>query len=44
MDVDLHLGVYGDSTAAGLGVDTAEETPGVQLVRNLVRETGKRSG
>jgi len=41
MDVDLHLGVYGDSTAAGLGVDTAEETPGVQLVRNLVRETGK---
>nr|WP_212763262.1 SGNH/GDSL hydrolase family protein [Gordonia araii] len=41
MTVDLHLAVYGDSTAAGLGVDTADETPGVQLVRNLVRETGK---
>ncbi|QKT06605.1 SGNH/GDSL hydrolase family protein [Gordonia sp. X0973] len=41
MEVDLHLAVYGDSTAAGLGVDTAEETPGVQIVRNLVRETDK---
>ncbi|HNP55730.1 MAG TPA: SGNH/GDSL hydrolase family protein [Gordonia sp. (in: high G+C Gram-positive bacteria)] len=41
IDVDLHLAMYGDSTAAGLGVDTAEETPGVQIVRNLVRETGK---
>ncbi len=41
VEVDLHLAVYGDSTAAGLGVETAEETPGVQIVRNLVRETGK---
>ncbi|MFT3899386.1 MAG: SGNH/GDSL hydrolase family protein [Gordonia sp. (in: high G+C Gram-positive bacteria)] len=41
MDIDVHLAVYGDSTAAGLGVETAEETPGVQIVRNLVRETGK---
>ncbi|MFT4199181.1 SGNH/GDSL hydrolase family protein [Gordonia sp. (in: high G+C Gram-positive bacteria)] len=40
-EIDLHLAVYGDSTAAGLGVDTADETPGVQIVRNLVRETDK---
>lgn len=41
MNVDLHLVVFGDSTAAGLGVDSADETPGVQLVRRVVAETGK---
>ncbi len=32
-DVDLHLMVFGDSTAAGLGCDVAAEVPGVLLAR-----------
>lgn len=39
---DLHLMIFGDSTAAGLGAETADETPGVQLTRMLADETGKR--
>ncbi|GAB3132867.1 SGNH/GDSL hydrolase family protein [Tsukamurella serpentis] len=38
---DVSLMVFGDSTAAGLGVDDAEHTPGVLLARGLVAETGK---
>ncbi|WP_279098521.1 SGNH/GDSL hydrolase family protein [Gordonia bronchialis] len=40
LPVDLHLTVFGDSTAAGLGADTADETPGVQLTRRVCAETG----
>ncbi|MCH5642079.1 MULTISPECIES: SGNH/GDSL hydrolase family protein [unclassified Gordonia (in: high G+C Gram-positive bacteria)] len=39
--VDLHLTVFGDSTAAGLGADTADETPGVILARRVSAETGR---
>ncbi|WP_024794494.1 SGNH/GDSL hydrolase family protein [Tomitella biformata] len=39
---DLHLMVFGDSTAAGLGCEIADETPGVLLARGLAAETGKR--
>lgn len=39
--IDLYLTVFGDSTAAGLGVDTADETPGVQVARRVAAETGK---
>ncbi|WJG14839.1 SGNH/GDSL hydrolase family protein [Gordonia sp. Swx-4] len=39
--IDLFLTVFGDSTAAGLGVDTADETPGVQVARRVAAETGR---
>ncbi|MGV9710645.1 SGNH/GDSL hydrolase family protein [Gordonia sp. NPDC003424] len=39
--IDLYLTAFGDSTAAGLGADTADETPGVQLARRVSAETGK---
>jgi lysophospholipase L1-like esterase len=39
---DLHLMVFGDSTAAGLGCLTAEEVPGVRIARGLAEETGQR--
>lgn len=39
---DIHLMIFGDSTAAGLGVDVADETPGVRLARALADETGKQ--
>lgn len=39
---DLHLMIFGDSTAAGVGCLTAEEVPGVQIARRLADETGKR--
>jgi lysophospholipase L1-like esterase len=39
---DLHLMVFGDSTATGLGCRTAEEVPGVLIARGLAEETGKR--
>jgi lysophospholipase L1-like esterase len=39
--VDLFLAVFGDSTAAGLGADIADETPGVQVARRVAAETGK---
>lgn len=41
-DVDLHLMVFGDSTAAGLGCDVAEEVPGVLLARDLAERIGTR--
>ncbi|MCX5043887.1 SGNH/GDSL hydrolase family protein [Aldersonia sp. NBC_00410] len=39
---DLHLMIFGDSTAAGLGCVTAEEVPGVRIARGLAEETGRR--
>ncbi|MGX9787455.1 SGNH/GDSL hydrolase family protein [Mycobacterium sp. MMS18-G62] len=40
--VDLHLMVFGDSTAAGYGCQDAEELPGVLIARGLAEESGKR--
>jgi lysophospholipase L1-like esterase len=39
---DLHLMVFGDSTATGLGCESADAVPGVLLARGLAEETGKR--
>ncbi|MDH6247099.1 lysophospholipase L1-like esterase [Mycobacterium sp. OTB74] len=39
---DLHLMVFGDSTATGYGCATAEEVPGVLLARGLAQQSGKR--
>jgi lysophospholipase L1-like esterase len=39
---DLHLMVFGDSTATGYGCTSAEEVPGVLLARRLAEHTGKR--
>jgi lysophospholipase L1-like esterase len=39
---DLHLMIFGDSTATGLGCQSAAEVPGVLLARALAEETGKR--
>ncbi|OBK79477.1 SGNH/GDSL hydrolase family protein [Mycobacterium sp. 1274761.0] len=39
---DLHLMVFGDSTATGYGARTAEEVPGVIIARNLAEASGKR--
>ncbi len=39
---DLHLMVFGDSTAAGLGCTVADEVPGVRLARGLADQTGTR--
>ncbi|MBS4101765.1 SGNH/GDSL hydrolase family protein [Tsukamurella paurometabola] len=41
VSADVSLMVFGDSTAAGLGVDDAEHTPGVLLARGVVAETGR---
>lgn len=41
MDFDLHLMVFGDSTATGYGCRTADEVPGVLLARGLAEESGK---
>ncbi|WP_054816228.1 SGNH/GDSL hydrolase family protein [Nocardia arizonensis] len=40
--VDVHLMVFGDSTAAGLGCTDCEEVPGVRIARGLAEETGLR--
>ncbi|WP_433208225.1 SGNH/GDSL hydrolase family protein [Nocardia sp. CA-107356] len=40
--VDVHLMVFGDSTAAGVGCVTAEEVPGVRIARGLAETTGMR--
>ncbi|MGH3980671.1 MAG: SGNH/GDSL hydrolase family protein [Pseudonocardiaceae bacterium] len=41
-DVDvLTLAVLGDSSAAGLGVDTPDQLPGVLLARGLAEESGR---
>lgn len=39
---DLHLMVFGDSTATGYGCVGADEVPGVLLARGLAEESGKR--
>jgi lysophospholipase L1-like esterase len=39
---DLHLMVFGDSTATGYGAETAEEVPGVLIARGLAEVSGKR--
>ena len=40
MDADIHMMVFGDSLAAGLGADSAAELPGVLLARGLAEESG----
>ncbi|MGO9157995.1 SGNH/GDSL hydrolase family protein [Mycobacterium sp.] len=42
MSVDLHLMIFGDSTATGYGCFNAEEVPGVLIARGLAEQTGKR--
>ena len=42
MPFDLHLMVFGDSTATGYGCLDAEEVPGVLIARGLAEESGKR--
>lgn len=39
---DIHLMIFGDSTAAGVGCIVADEVPGVLIARGLAEETGKR--
>lgn len=39
---DVHLMIFGDSTAAGVGCQSAEEVPGVQIARRLADDTGRR--
>jgi lysophospholipase L1-like esterase len=42
LPVDLHLMVFGDSTATGYGALSAEEVPGVLVARGLAQQSGKR--
>jgi lysophospholipase L1-like esterase len=42
MPFDLHLMVFGDSTATGYGCRTADEVPGVLIARGLAEQSGKR--
>jgi lysophospholipase L1-like esterase len=42
MLVELHLMIFGDSTATGYGCTSAEEVPGVRIARGLAEQTGKR--
>ena len=39
---DLHLMVFGDSTATGYGCVDADEVPGVLIARGLAEQSGKR--
>nr|WP_156406900.1 SGNH/GDSL hydrolase family protein [Mycobacterium haemophilum] len=39
---DLHLMIFGDSTATGYGCGSAEQVPGVLIARGLAEQTGKR--
>ena len=39
---DLHLMVFGDSTASGYGCQTGDELPGVLIARGLAEESGAR--
>ncbi|MDF3283145.1 GDSL-type esterase/lipase family protein [Gordonia sp. N1V] len=39
-EIELHLAVFGDSTAAGLGADTGAQTPGARVARRVAVETG----
>lgn len=40
--VDLHLMIFGDSTATGYGCHDAEEVPGVLLARALAEQSGRQ--
>lgn len=40
--VEIHLMIFGDSTATGYGCMSAEEVPGVRIARGLAEQTGKR--
>jgi len=40
--VDVHIMIFGDSTATGYGCEDAEEVPGVRVARGLAERTGKR--
>jgi lysophospholipase L1-like esterase len=40
--VDLHLMIFGDSTATGYGCRNADEVPGVLIARGLADHSGKR--
>lgn len=42
IEVDLHLMVFGDSTATGYGCQSADEVPGALIARALAKRTGKR--
>ncbi len=39
---DLHLMIFGDSTATGYGCAVADEVPGVLIARGLAEQSGKR--
>ncbi|MDH6197741.1 lysophospholipase L1-like esterase [Mycobacterium frederiksbergense] len=39
---DLHLMIFGDSTATGYGCRVAEEVPGVLIARGVAEQLGKR--
>ncbi|MBJ7383099.1 MAG: SGNH/GDSL hydrolase family protein [Mycolicibacterium sp.] len=39
---DLHLMIFGDSTATGYGCTSADEVPGVLIARGLAEESGQR--
>lgn len=39
---DLHLMIFGDSTAAGQGCWCAEQTPGARIARDVTERTGLR--
>ena len=39
---DVHLMVFGDSTATGYGCVVADEVPGVLIARGLAEQSGKR--
>ena len=39
---DLHLMVFGDSTATGYGCTSADEVPGVLIARGLAKASGKQ--
>jgi lysophospholipase L1-like esterase len=42
VSADLHLMIFGDSTATGYGCLNADEVPGVLIARGLAEQTGKR--
>ena len=42
MPFDLHLMIFGDSTAAGYGCASGDELPGVLIARGLAEASGKR--
>lgn len=42
MPIDLHLMMFGDSTATGYGCNSTEEVPGVLIARKLAEQTNLR--